>query len=355
MRPRIGVVGAGVWGRHHLNAAVQLEERGTVELAAMAAHSRETVDGITGEYDIPGYTDYQKMIKQEDVDAVTIATPDHLHKEMTIFAAESNKHVLVEKPMDLSVEGCKEMINAAENNEVLLEVDFHKRFDPYVSKLREVIQDGEIGEVLYVYAYMEDKLDIPAGTSWAANSSPFWFLGVHKVDLLRYVLGSEVERVYAKGHEGKLQKLGIDTFDAINALLEFESGASASIDVCWVLPDSFESVVNQGVRIIGTEGMAEIDTQDRGFRIWKDERPETYNLFAHRSRTAPSGVEKEAGYYVDGVIDFYERVALLNSGEELNQVKQVDYPSGYDGMEATKAAAAVENSLKTREFVSLDD
>lgn len=353
MAVRIGVIGAGVWGTHHMNAARQMEKDGAVKLVSMAARSQETVDKITSEYNISGYTDYKEMIKKEDLDAVTIVTPDHLHREMTVYAVKQGLHVLVEKPMDITVEGCKEMIEAAKNSGVLLEVDFHKRFDPYVLRMRQLIKEGKIGTPQYAYAYMEDRIDIPAGTKWAAESSPFWFLGTHKVDLLRFVLNAEVTSVFAYGHEGKLKGMGIDTMDSTNVILKFSNGASATINVCWILPESFEAVVNQGIRIVGTEGALEVDTQDRGFRLWGQKNPETHNLFAHFSLQTAIGRKFESGYYIDSVLDFYRNVGYLKNGGSLSEINWEAIPSGYDGLKATEIAFAVEKSLEKGEVINL--
>ncbi len=350
---RVGVIGAGVWGAHHMNAARQLEEVGLVKLVSMAASSQGTVDRVTSEYNISGYTDYREMIQKENLDTVTIVTPDHLHREMTIYAIKHGLHVLVEKPMDVSVEGCKEMIEAAENSGVLLEVDFHKRFDPYVLRMKQLIKQGRIGDPQYAYAYMEDRIDIPAGTKWASESSPFWFLGTHKVDLLRFVLGDEVESVFARGHEGKLKGMGIDTLDSTVVMIEFSRGTTATINVCWILPESFETPVNQGIRIIGTEGALEVDTQDRGFRLWGEKKPETHNLFAHFALQTARGRKIESGYYVDGVLDFFQNVHFLKKGGSLSDMDWEAIPSGFDGLKATEIAFAVEESLKKGEIIRL--
>lgn len=350
---KIGVIGAGDWGLHHMNAARQLEAEGLVKLAGIAAGSQETIDRVASVYKIPGYTDYRAMIAQEELDAVTVATPDHLHREITIFAVEKGLHVLVEKPMDLTIAGCQEIIAATEKAGVLLMVDFHKRYDPYVLRIRELITQGKIGEPQYIYAYMEDRIDIPAGTKWAAESSPFWFLGTHKVDLLRFILNKEVTDVFARGHAGKLTKMGIDTLDSVNVSLGFSGGVSATVHTSWILPESFESVVNQGIRIIGSEGIIEVDTQDRGFRIWDTKKPTTHNLLAHFTYQGGSGRKLESGYYVDGILEFYRNVHFLKTGGKLADFDFSAIPSGIDGLKATEIGFAVEKSLKNKEIVYL--
>jgi predicted dehydrogenase len=352
---RVGVVGGGVWGRHHLTAARQLEHEGFAVLTSMAAHSKKTADTYAKSYGIEGYTDFREMIDKEKLDLVAVATPDHLHREVTMYALEHNCHVLVEKPLDLTSSGCQDMITLAENNKCLLMVDFHKRYDPYMIDIRRRILDGEIGNPYYGYFYMEDKISVPLQnlSKWAEESSPFWFVGVHKVDLLRWITSMEIVQVSAEGYRGTLEKNGINALDAVSARLLLDGGFSCTIDVSWVIPDGFESVVNQGVRIIGSEGLIEVDTQDRGLRICSDEYGMlAVNKFAYHSTENLQGYEEVSGYYVDPIKDFIRKVFFYLNGGDYDRLSG-SFPTGTDGMIATKVAEAVEESIRTNKTIKL--
>ena len=88
---RVGVIGGGIWGNYHLKAAKELEREGKVKLIAIAAKTEETANKHAKTFGINGYTDFKQMIQNEDMDAVTIATPDHLHKEMTVTVNDTFK------------------------------------------------------------------------------------------------------------------------------------------------------------------------------------------------------------------------------------------------------------------------
>ena len=151
----------------------------------------------------------------------------------------------------------------------LLQVDFHKRYDPDHQAIERRVQAGELGDVLYGSVYMEDRIEVPSEwfPHWAPNSSPAWFLGVHFYDLVRWIVKSEVKSVYATGTKNTLLKdYGVDTYDCVNAKVDFVNGASFVFDTSWILPKGFEAVVNQAVRIVGTKGVFECDSQDRGSR-----------------------------------------------------------------------------------------
>ena len=347
--PGLAVIGGGIWASHHMNAVRDLEREGRARLLAMCARTPETVARITSEYGIEGTTDYRELLDRPDIHAVSIVTPDHLHREMAVAAMRAGKHVIVEKPMDLSVEGCDEMICVARDQGVLLFVDFHKRYDPVHQRARDLIRSGKLGQVQYGYTYMEDKIVVPRDwfPKWASHTTPFWFLGVHQVDLLRWTLGAEVVRVSGRGFKGRLQQLNIETYDSVHADLEFTNGAAFSVDVSWILPEGFEATVNQGFRVLGTEGIIELDTQDRGATgCFAAATMESYNVnAAHKTQNA-FGETIHSGYFVEPVKEFVRIVTHILMGGDLAPLAG-SYPSGNDGREATRVALAVHQSMET--------
>ena len=352
---RVGVVGGGVWGKHHLTATRQMEKEGFAELVSIAAHSQNTADINADDYGIKGYTSYQEMIEKENLDLVSVATPDHLHREVTLFALEQNCHVLVEKPLDLTSSGCQDMIDLAHLKNRLLMVDFHKRYDPYMLEVKSRVSNGEIGNLYYGYFYMEDKISVPLQnlSKWAEESSPFWFIGVHKVDLLRWITGKEIIQVFAHGYRGKLEENGVNALDAVSVNLVLEGGFTCTIDVSWVIPQNFESLVNQGIRIVGSNGLIEVDTQDRGLKLCTvDGGLQSINKFAYHSQATPQGYQAVSGYYVDPIKDFIRKIQYIVNGGDINQVKD-SFPSGFDGMIATRVAEAVDESLSSGKIIKL--
>ena len=357
MRVCVGVIGGGIWGTYHLLAAKELEGEGKVQLVAVATRTEETAVKQSKAFGIKGYTDYRKMIDEEDLDAVTVATPDHLHREMSIYAMERGKHVVVEKPMDLTTSGCRAMVELAEEKGLLLQVDFHKRYDPYNIDVMRKVRDGKIGDPYYAYAYMEDKIIVPTQwlAGWAARSSPFWFIGVHKYDLVRWITGREAVSVLAHGRKGKLLDLGIDTYDAVSASIQMEGGLICTIDVNWILPPQFEAVVNQGLRLVGSEGIIELDTQDRGLRYcFSSDGAITPNLGAIFSDETVFGWKEVKGYFVDSIKDFFLNVLFLKSGGQLGQLEG-RYPSGWDGLRVTQVAEAVHKSIAEGRQVKISE
>lgn len=356
MPVRIAVVGAGKFGQTHLDVFSQLQRAGEVELAAIAESSPALAEALRSRYVCPVYGDYREMLGREKLDAVSVATPDHLHREIAVAAATAGKHVLVEKPLDVTVEGASEIVAAARRAGVLLQVDFHKRYDPDHQMIERRIAAGDLGAILYGSVHMEDRIEVPAEwfPHWAPASSPAWFLGVHFYDLVRWVLKSEAKTVFATGAKKTLLRdRGIDTWDCINAKIDFENGAAVAFDTSWVLPKGFEAIVNQGLRIVGTKGVIECDSQDRGTRSCIDgEGMATYNNNFKREAADRTGGRVLRGYGVESIEDFAGNVAFLKAGGRLEDLKGI-WASGQDGFEATRIAVAVHESLASGRIVRL--
>ena len=356
MPVKIGVVGAGIFGVNHLNAFRQLSYRGVAELAAVAEVNEKRAEWVLANYGCSVYLDYNEMLAKADIDGVTVVTPDHLHKPVTLAACAAGKHVLCEKPLDTTVEGCIEMIAAAKKANVLLQVDFHKRYDPEHIAMERRVSSGEFGKILYGSVCMEDRIEVPVEwfPHWAPSSSPGWFLGVHFYDLVSWIMKSTGRRVFAVGRKETLANdYNIDTYDSISAMVEFANGAVVSFDTSWILPRSFEAIVNQEIRLVGTKGVWEIDSQYRGSRSCADsEGMRTYNNNFLRESKDKQGRTIYEGYGIESIEDFAYNVQSIKDGATIAGLAG-KYPSGEEGLEATRIAAAVHESARTGKLIDI--
>jgi predicted dehydrogenase len=353
---RIAVIGGGRFGEMHLRAFRQMEREGKVRLVGLADIDEAVLARRCDQYGVPGFRDFREMVGRAQPDAVSIVTPDFLHRDAAVYCLEAGKHVLVEKPLDVTVAGCREIVRCAETRGLLVQVNFHKRYDPYHARLRDLIAAGSLGSIEYGYAHVEDRIEVPRDwfRNWAASSSPAWFLGVHMYDLIRWLVQDEVRSVSATGVKRKLRDLGIDTYDSIQAKLLLASGSSFTVDSSWILPESFEAVVNQGIRIVGSEGIMEIDTQDRGARACAPvpggtgptgAAMHTLNMGFFYEETDVRGMARYGGYGITSIQDFAENVIHLLSGAPPAERKGVR-ADGRDGLEVSRIAAAVHESVE---------
>lgn len=356
--PRVGVIGLGRFGINHLRCYRQMTWYGLAELVAGCDVNEDLLEARLREFRFTPYIDYREMIERERLDAVSVVTPDHLHRQIVIDCASAGIHVLCEKPLDISVDGCLQMIEVAREKGVLLCVDFHKRYDEYNQLLKQKLDAGEFGRIQYGYAYMEDSIKVPRDwlRSWAHMSSPAWFLGIHYYDLVRWLLNSNAIEVWAKGENGKLVSMGINTYDSITAMVQFENDATVCFQTSWILPDGFEATVNQGLRLVGTLGIAECDAQDRGTRTCSEvntPQQQTHNPAYLRVRYDSRGREIWEGYGISSIADFVQTVGMIIDGAKVNELKGV-FATGEDGVEATRIAQAIHESIKLGKTVRIE-
>jgi len=140
--------------------------------------------------------------------------------------------------------------------------------------------------------------------------------------------------------------MGVDTWDSINALVEFKNGATVTFDLSWIIPETFEAIVNQGLRLVGEKGVIECDTQDRGTRVcFDDAGVQTYNLGFMSEQRDKAGRIHYAGYGIESIADFVYNLEHLRNGGSIESLKGSVSGFGEDGLEATKIAVAVHKSL----------
>jgi len=233
---RFGLIGCGGMGRE---LAQVLRER--VDEAVVSAAFDPYAPNLTAAVEALGATpagSVEDLLARDDVDAVIIATPNHLHCEQTVAAAAAGKHVFCEKPMALSVADCDRMIAACERARVRLMVGHSMRLGPLARKLREVVSSGEIGEPLFGMAtYLFSGFRPREFGTWHLDrkyvGGLFYHMAVHHIDLFHAVFGPTRRVQYAGGRYGKQ----VHDFDDVGTLLlEFESGATAVISSSSICP-----------------------------------------------------------------------------------------------------------------------
>ncbi len=252
---------------------------------------------------------------------VYISTPDFAHHVYLKAAAGAGKHIFCEKPLDVTYLGALEVVENAKNKGKLLQVDFHKRLDPYHNQLPDIIRGGagQLGEILTGYAWMKDQIVVPRVwlKGWAHKISSFSFVGSHMVDLVAYAMDfPHAVSVTALGHKKKLQSLGVDTYDDVVATVRFENGANVVFDTNWVMSETFPSIVYQGFELWGTEGHIRIDSTRRGEELALGDGFKFVNKGFIATATDDEGNCYETGYRATPFLNFADDVSSLLSGKK---------------------------------------
>lgn len=302
---KMAIVGAGTWGENHARI---YDDHPCVEMVAVCDSNVEKAQRLAAKFGIKQvYSDYREMAKKSGCDAVAIVTPDFLHADIAITCANEKKHILIEKPLATTYEDVHNIVEAVEKNNVRAMVDLHNRWNPPFNVAKQSIDNGELGEVYSAYFRLNDIKWVATDLlPWAAKSSILWFLGSHSLDTLRWLTGSEVDRVYSVSREGILKGMGVDTVDMYLTTLEFKNGCIAQMENGWITPNGNMNVNDMKCSVLGTKGMISIDTSSHNL-IQKvtEERTETPDvLVRHYIDGKPKGFSYESiHHFVDCLID----------------------------------------------------
>ncbi|QHT59983.1 Gfo/Idh/MocA family oxidoreductase [Paenibacillus lycopersici] len=312
---RVAVVGCGaIAQRRHIP---EYAGNPNVTLVAFVDPLLERAQKIADPFGAEAFASYQDMLAKIKPDAVSVCTPNYLHAEVSIAAANAGAHVLVEKPMASTDEEAAAMIEAASKNGVHLMVGHNQRLMPPHVKAKAILKSGVLGRVLT----FRTSFGHPGPEAWSVDGRDSWFfrkpeaimgamgdLGVHKSDLIRYLLDDEVAQV--TGFIGTLDKQDTDIDDNATCILRMKSGAIGTLVASWTYYKGEDNSTvlwcENGVMKIGTDPKDQIIVELRNGTV------EKYNVGAISTN------EKQE---TSGVIDAFVESIATNakpaiSGEE---------------------------------------
>lgn len=331
------VVGSGLWGGLHARVYAESEHARLVGVCDLdGARASE----LGGKFGAESYTDLATMLQRDDIDAVSIVTPDFAHADIALASIAAGKHVLVEKPLATTSAECRRIIDAAKAAGVKLMVDFHNRWSPPFWSAKTSIDSGEIGSVRLITYRLNDTIFVPTQMlSWASQSTVQWFIGSHSLDTVTWLIGDRVTGVYAVSRSVVLKEQGIDTPDFYAVTLEFANGAVATIENCWILPESLPNIFDLKCEIVGSKGAFFIDGSSN--RVvekhagGKGSYPDALVMPEVRGRQMGFGAES-IRHFIDCVHEDREPEA-----------------TGEDGLRVTELIEAIERSVATGAKVAL--
>ena len=269
---RFAIVGAGMISQLH---AAVLAELDGAELVAICSRELSRAAAVAAEH--PGCTatdDYAALLARDDIDCVSVCTASGEHAQFGVLAANAGKHVLVEKPIDISLEKADELIHACERNGVQLGVVFQLRFLDVAREVRASVQRGDLGAPVQFDCYM--KFWRPQeyysesrwkGTQALDGGGALINQGIHGLDLLLHLVGDDVASVMAR--TAVRAHVDIEVEDTCAAVLVFKSGALGVLQATTsVTPDT-----QQRLELHGTNGTIVVEgTEDLWIREWETKR-----------------------------------------------------------------------------------
>ncbi len=250
---RVAVVGAGILGSRHARV---FAEQPDCELIAVVDINSVRAEQVAQAHGARAFTDYAAMLQSVEVDAVAIATPDHLHRAPVVTALQAGKHVFVEKPLATTAQDSHDMVAAAASAKVVAMVNYSQRYVSDHVWIKRAIESGELGQPAFILSVKFDTRSVPTGmiASWAAQTSPIYFMSSHDLDLVHWFLGTDPIDVFAQEVRGTLEAQGIPVHDGLNALIQFGGGVSANFHSSWIHPNTYPRIADGYMQIIGSEG-----------------------------------------------------------------------------------------------------
>jgi len=324
---RVAIIGAGFMGSLYGRICNQMCG---VEVTAVCDIALPAAEKAAGECGARAYTDSTRMLEQEPSDAVLVCTPEDAHCDPTLSALAAEKHVMVEKPLAANVAEATLMERAAFDRTNLVCMTAHSlRFDPRYAALRESVASGQIGDIINVAARRTPPFTALERVR-GRTELPFW-VGVHDIDMMHWVVQSDVSRVVAVSTGIGLEAGGLKR--AILATLVFATGTIAMLDNSWGPHCESPAVLSTAeFRVQGTRGAAVVTAHEQGLslRCGPDiSVSDTVYIHAIHGRIA--------GVYANQMQHFIDCIRQRKPA-------QVTFR---DGLEAVRVADAILRALRT--------
>ncbi len=244
---RAAVIGTGSMGYNHARVYAEMDD---VELVAVADPDVMACKRVFNTYRPQVYDDYLELLDRERPDLVSIAVPTKAHVDVACEAMSRGVHVLVEKPLALTVEEGRVIMEMARRSAVKLSVGHVERFNPAIAEVKRRLEQEELGRIFQVRARRVSPFP-----GRVQDVGVILDLATHDIDVIRHLLGSEVERVFAE----TARKAHTTCEDLLSATLRFSNDVIGVLDVNWLTPTKVRQVT-----VLGEGGMYVIDylTQD---------------------------------------------------------------------------------------------
>jgi predicted dehydrogenase len=258
---RVAVIGAGFMGSMHAQIFAR-EPR--AELVAIVDQNIDRATQVAKELggNVKAYASHVELLAAEELDLVSICTPDHLHLEPALAIAAKGINLFVEKPIASTIEDARKIVDACKANNVKLGIGYLLRFDPRYYKARELITSGQIGAPIHIYARRNSART--EGPKRYAGTLPLALhVTVHDVDMVLWMLeGQTPVSVYAQQTDILLGSIG--TQDTIAGIVRFSGGTVVNFESAWSLPAGARHMIDARMELIGTEGSFEVQCGDSG-------------------------------------------------------------------------------------------
>ena len=336
-----GIIGGGMIANFHAQA-IQAMHGG--QLGGIYARKAEKAKTLAAKYNCKAYTKIEDLLSDKTIDIVTIATPSGAHLAPTMAAAKAGKHIICEKPLEVTPARIEQMIQVCKEQKVVLAGIFNRRFNPAVQAFKKAVDDNRFGTITLCEASVkwyrtQEYYDSGAwrGTWELDGGGALMNQSIHTIDQLIYLAG-EIKRLSASTtcliHEG------IEVEDTAVAILEFENGARGVIQgatSCWS-----SSGHPAEVHICGSEGS--VFMSDESFRVWDFKTPSAEDDFIKNNLM--EGAAQGLGANDPSAINFDGHLRNFDDVVKAIEVGRAPLITGEEGLKAVKVIDAIYRTAK---------
>jgi len=313
---KIGLIGCGRISKNHFEA---IKEQPDAECIACCDIIPERAKEAAAKYNIPFWTtNYEEMLKMDEIDLISICTPSGLHPQHGIMAAEYGKHVLTEKPMGVRLKEADELIRKCEEKGVKLFVVLQNRLNPSIKLLRRAYEEGRFGRIYLITSNVfwtrpQEYYDqAPWRGTWQYDGGAFMNQASHYVDMVQW-FGGEIAEV--KSITATLARK-IEAEDTGAAIIRFKNGALGSINVTMLTyPQNLEG----SITIMGEKGTVRIGgVAMNRIEVWQFADERDYDAEVEKANTNPTSVYGfgHSGYYRNVIDSLNGKAIPLCDGRE---------------------------------------
>lgn len=300
---KFAIIGCGRISYKHIEALVNNKDEAElvatcdIDIDKAVKRKEEYIDKLNNDAKVNTYNDYKAMLEKENVDIVTIATESGYHPQIAIYCMNKGKNVICEKPMALSIEDSNNMIECAKDNNVKLCISHQNRFNQSIRKLREAVEKNRFGNIINGTARilwnrnMNYYTQAPWRGTWKLDGGTLMNQCIHNIDLLQWMLGGDVDTVYAQC-DTYMRDIEAEDFGAI--IIRFKNGAIGIVEgsAC-VFPKNLEETLSvfgeNGTVCIGGLAVNNIETwkfadgldDENQILGEKNDNPDTVYGFGH--------------------------------------------------------------------------
>jgi len=323
-RLKLGVIGAGVWGKNHVRTVAGLAD---AELAAVCDTDPKVRDRVARQYPVTHVTaDVVDLLSR--VDGVVVAAPAASHARIALQCVEAGKPCLVEKPFALTVRDAEAVARLAADRKVSVAAGHLLVFHPAVERLRALLQEGELGKIFYLYGLRVNLGQI------RADENALWSFGPHDVSMALYLLDDQPIRVAAQGRS-YLQP-GVE--DVVFLTMEFASGILAHVQLSWLDPHK-----ERKLTVVGAKKMVVFDDMEprEKLRIYDKgvDRPPEYGSYGE------SLAIREGDIFIPKIPNIEPLAAELGHFVRVARDGEVPRASAADGVRVVRVLDAATRSL----------